>query len=84
LDRSNNILMPALFLFLMFSFNVICVFQGEAISEGVVASGTSATITGGCEKQGKAGSVNARKKVVSHKKVFLRMKTTSIPTPCLR
>ncbi|KAG5029731.1 hypothetical protein AAZX31_05G170800 [Glycine max] len=76
--------MPALFLFLMFSFNVICVFQGEAISEGVVASGTSATITGGCEKQGKAGSVNARKKVVSHKKVFLRMKTTSIPTPCLR
>lgn len=37
--------MPAaLFLFLMFSFNVICVFQGEAISEGVVASGTSATI----------------------------------------
>jgi len=38
--------MPAaLFLFLMFSFNVICVFQGEAlISEGVVASGSSATI----------------------------------------
>ncbi|KAG5000178.1 hypothetical protein AAZX31_08G139100 [Glycine max] len=48
-----RLLMPAaLFLFLMFSFNVICVFQGEAlISEGVVASGSSATIAGGCEKQ---------------------------------
>lgn len=38
------LLIPALFLFLMFAVNVMHVFQGEAlVSEGVVASGSSAT-----------------------------------------
>ncbi|ESW31746.1 hypothetical protein PHAVU_002G264100 [Phaseolus vulgaris] len=52
MSYAMKLFIPALFLFLVLTFNVTYVFQGEAlISEGVVASGSSATITGGCEKQ---------------------------------
>ncbi|KAL2342997.1 hypothetical protein Fmac_004282 [Flemingia macrophylla] len=45
------LIISAFFLFLIFTFNVICVFQGEAlISEGVVASGNSSTTTDDCER----------------------------------
>ena len=40
-----KLFIPPFFLFLIFTFNVSCVFQGEAlITQGVAASGTSATI----------------------------------------
>ncbi|KAK7318545.1 hypothetical protein RJT34_03248 [Clitoria ternatea] len=42
---------PALFLCLIFTFNVIFVFHEEAfISKGVMASRSSATVVNGCEK----------------------------------
>jgi len=45
MSYAMKLFIPALFLFLMLTFNVTYVFQGEAlISEGVVASGSSATI----------------------------------------
>jgi len=45
MSNTMKLFIPALFLFLMFTFNVMYVFQGEAlISKGVVASGSSATI----------------------------------------
>ncbi|KAK7358922.1 hypothetical protein VNO77_00863 [Canavalia gladiata] len=48
-----RLLMLALFLFMIYTFNVIYAFQGEAlIGEKVMVSGSSATIRrDGCEKQ---------------------------------
>ncbi|BAT73340.1 uncharacterized protein HKW66_Vig0012120 [Vigna angularis] len=51
-NNTMKLIIPLFFLFLIFTFNVFYVFQGEAlITQGVPPSGSSATITGGCEKQ---------------------------------